>query len=196
MAFWGTPALYEVIGPEIIPELSGMLVSLNYLKMEDGARNKISLEEFKQELSPGAPLEPDWLFFPTYGARSEREGRTFHAVSWLCGGFAILIAAWRFAGELGLAGTHPLARSKWLALAMSALFQIATVAGALVIVNDCNRRQQRYRELCDWLRGWDVQLDALRTWPSVLQVAARVEKALLVELLEWRSLVRNRKPGK
>ena len=195
LALWGTPALYEVIGPEIIPELSGMLVSLNYLKMEDGARNKVSLEEFKQSYRRER-LFNQIEYFSIYGARSDREGRTFRAVTWLCGGFAVVIAAWWFAGKLGLGGAHALSGSKWLALVISALFQIATVAGALVIVNDCNRRQQRYRELCDWLRGWDAQLDALRTWPSVLQVAARVEKALLVELLEWRSLVRNRKPGK
>jgi hypothetical protein len=74
---------------------------------------------------------------------------------------------------------------------VSALFQLATISGALLIVHDCERRQRRYRELHDWLKEWDAELDALRTWPTVLKVAGRIERALLVELLEWKSLVRN-----
>jgi hypothetical protein len=78
-------------------------------------------------------------------------------------------------------------------LALSALFQGATVVAALEVVNDSTRRQLRYKELHDWLTDWDRQLDALRTWPSVLKVVAQVEKALMVELLEWRSLAKNSK---
>jgi len=40
---------------------------------------------------------------------------------------------------------------------------------------------------------WDAQLEALRTWPSVLRVSGRIERALLAELIEWRSLIRNPK---
>jgi hypothetical protein len=85
---------------------------------------------------------------------------------------------------------------QWLALGASVAFQIATVAGALLAVNDCDRRRQRYRELHQQLRHWDAQLEALRTWPSVLRVAGRIERALLAELIEWRSLIRNQKLAK
>jgi hypothetical protein len=82
---------------------------------------------------------------------------------------------------------------RWLGLSLSALFQAATVVAALQIVNDSKRRQRRYRELHDWLKDWDRQLQVLRTWSSVLKVVVQVEKALMVELLEWRSLARNTK---
>lgn len=85
---------------------------------------------------------------------------------------------------------------QWLALGASIAFQIATVAGALLAVNDCDRRRQRYRELHQQLGKWDAQLEALRTWPSVLRVAGRIERALLAELIEWRSLIRNHKLAK
>jgi hypothetical protein len=78
----------------------------------------------------------------------------------------------------------------------SIAFQIATVASALVAVNDCDRRKQRYREMNRQLVEWDAQLEALRTWPSVLRVAGRIERALLAELIEWRSLIRNSKVKK
>ncbi len=81
----------------------------------------------------------------------------------------------------------------WLAVGISALFQLATIAGALLIVHDCERRQRRYREFQNWLEQWDAELVNLQTWSTVLKVAVRIERALLVELLEWKSLVRNAK---
>jgi hypothetical protein len=43
------------------------------------------------------------------------------------------------------------------------------------------------------LGSWDTQIEVLRTWPSVLHVAEQIERALLAELIEWRSLIRNQK---
>lgn len=88
---------------------------------------------------------------------------------------------------------HPSYARRWIQIAISALFQIATVAGALFVIRDCNRRQQRYNELREWLENWSPQFNALSTWGSVVRVATRVERALLVELLEWRSLMRHAK---
>jgi hypothetical protein len=192
LALWRTPVPYEVLGPEIIPELSGVLMSLNFLKLKDGPRNKISLEEFKVNYRRDR-LSNQIRYFRDSGARAARDGRRLRMITWVCGVIAIAIAVSLFLAKFGLLGTHPLPASKWFPLAISAFFQIATVAGALIVVNDCNRRQQRYRELHSWLLDWDSQLEALLTWPSALQVVAKIEKALLVELLEWRSLVRNAK---
>jgi hypothetical protein len=85
---------------------------------------------------------------------------------------------------------------QWLALGASIAFQIATIAGALLAVNDGDRRRQRYRELHQQLGKWDAELEASRTWPSGLRVAGRIERALLAELIEWRSLIRNQKLAK
>jgi hypothetical protein len=85
---------------------------------------------------------------------------------------------------------------QWLALGASIAFQIATIAGALLAVNDGDRRRQRYRELHQQLGEWDAELEASRTWPSGLRVAGRIERALLAELIEWRSLIRNQKLAK
>ena len=49
LALWRTPALYDVVGPETMPELAGMLTSLNFLKLsEQGSRHTNNLEEFKR----------------------------------------------------------------------------------------------------------------------------------------------------
>jgi hypothetical protein len=192
LALWGAPGPYEVLGPEIIPELSGTLMSLNFLKMADSAQSELSLDEFKQSYRRER-LSGQIGYFSDHGGRAARDGKRFRVAAWICGIVAIAIAAALFMDKLGWFGAHSLPASKWLTLAVSALFQAATVAGALIVINDCNRRQQRYRELHDWLREWDAQLVALHTWPTVLRVVTRIERALLVELLEWRSLVRNAK---
>jgi hypothetical protein len=67
------------------------------------------------------------------------------------------------------------------------------VAGAMIVVDDSDRRRQRYREMHYLLVEWDAQLERLRTWLSVLGVADRIERALLVEVIEWRSVIRHRK---
>ena len=78
-------------------------------------------------------------------------------------------------------------------VAAKIFFQIATVAGSLVVVNDYMRRRDRYRELHRMLVRWDKQLELSQTWPIVLRIASTVEKALLAELIEWRSHIRNQK---
>ena len=72
-------------------------------------------------------------------------------------------------------------------------YALATVAGSLVVVNDYVRRRDRYRELHRMLVQWDKQLDLSETWHIVLRIATTVEKALLAELIEWRSHIRNQK---
>ncbi len=196
LAFWGTPVYYEVIGPEIIPELSRMLMSLNLLKMLDGSRSSSSLEEFKERYRKERVADQIG-YFSRHAAQSAREARRYRIAVWICTGLAVLIAACLFVSAAGFSRGHAMPDNEWLALGVSVLFQIATVAGALLIVNDCERRRRRYSELHGWLEGWDTELDSLRTWPSVLRVANRIERALLVELLEWRSFVRDVKlPGK
>jgi hypothetical protein len=60
-------------------------------------------------------------------------------------------------------------------------------------VYDYERRQKRYREL-QWALGtWDIEMRALHTWPAVSKVVSKIERALMVELLEWRSLLQNMK---
>ena len=56
-----------------------------------------------------------------------------------------------------------------MALSIAICFQVATVAGSLVVVNDYVRRRDRYRELHRMLLQWDKQLELARTWPIVLQ---------------------------
>ena len=42
LALWPTPGLYEAVGPEVVPDLAGMLTSLNFLKMSDRAAKEQS----------------------------------------------------------------------------------------------------------------------------------------------------------
>ena len=190
LAQWGAPVAEETIGPEIIPELAGLLMSLKLLQALDSARNCASIDEFKERYRRER-VAGQVEYFSRHSTQSAREARRYRVVSWVCTGSAILTAGWLFVLGSVLKNTHMVVRRMWFAVAVSALFQLATISGALLVVHDCERRQARYRELHDWLKKLDTELDALRTWPTVLQVAARVERALLVELLEWKSLIRN-----
>jgi hypothetical protein len=195
LAFWSTPTPYEAIGPEVVPELSGALMSLNFLKVLDRGRGEASLGEFKQRYRRER-VAGQIEYFLRHAAQSAAEARRYRAAVWICVGLASASNAWLFAsahlnGRFGPGPWKP-----WLALGASFAFQIATVAGALRAINDCDRRRQRYRELHEQLGRWDAQLEASRTWRSVLRVAGQIERALLAELIEWRSLIRNPKPGR
>lgn len=189
-ALWLAPEPYDVVGPEAIPELAGVLASLEFLRMTDTARSGVALDQFRREYRDQR-LQGQIDYFHSKSAQADAEGRQFRLLTWFSAGLALLVAAWWFSGKFHPAELHSAGR--WVPLVISALFQIATVAGALVVIRDCDRRQRRYRELEQWLRNWEPQFDALHTWRSVLDVAVRVERALLVELLEWRSLMRHAK---
>jgi hypothetical protein len=189
LAFWSTPTPYDAIGPEVVPELSGVLMSLNLLKMLDRGRSEVSLEDFKRRYRQER-VASQISYFLAHAAQSAAEARRYRTAIWVCIGLASGLNGWLFLsadgiGSFGLGPWQP-----WLALGASIAFQIATVAGALLAVNDCERRRQRYRELHQQLERWDAELEALRTWPSFLHVAGRIERALLAELIEWRSLIR------
>jgi hypothetical protein len=192
IALWPTPGDYDLIGPEAIPELAGVLLSLNFLHSNDKERGAVSLQDFRKQYSQER-LQGQIDYFQGKSAQSESEGRHFRLLTWFSAGLAIVVAGWWFSGRFGPAGMHEHAATRWMPLVISALFQVATVAGAMVVIKDCDRRQRRFRELEQWLRNWKPQFDALRTLSSVLEIAARIERALLVELLEWRSLMRHAK---
>jgi hypothetical protein len=192
LAFWSTPASYEAIGPEAVPELCGVLMSLNLLKVLDQGRGHPSVEEFKQRYRQER-VAGQMEYLAAHAAQSAAEARRYRAATWISIGLAAALNVWLFVSGR-LSGGFALGPWKQaFALGAAIAFQIATVAGALLAVNDCDRRRQRYRELRQQLEEWDAQLETLRTWPSVLRVAGRVERALLTELIEWRSLIRNQK---
>ena len=192
LAFWSTPTPYDAVGPEVLPELSGMLMSLNLLKMLDRGRSQVTLEEFKQRYRQER-VAGQIEYFSDHAARSATQARQYRAAIWACIGLATAVNVWMFAGPHVTRSFGPGPWKHWLALSASIAFQIATVAGALLAVNDCDRRRQHYRKMYEQLGKWDAQLEALQTWPSVLRVAGRIERALLAELIEWRSLLRNQK---
>jgi hypothetical protein len=131
-------------------------------------------------------------YFFDHAAQSAAEARQYRTAIWACIGLAAGLNVWLFVSAHVNGRFGPGPWKQWLALGASIAFQIATVAGALLAVNDCDRRKERYQELHQQLGQWDAQLEALRTWPSVLRVTGRIERALLAELIEWRSLLRNK----
>ena len=195
MAFWSTPTPYEAIGPEVVPELSGVLMSLNFLKMLDRGRNAASLDEFKRRYRRERVADQT-QYFIRHAAQAASQARRYRAASWICIGLAASANTWIFVNAHMIRSLNSGPWKPWLSLGASIAFQIATIAGALLAVYDCNRRRQRYREMHRQLENWDAQLEALRTWPSVLRVAGQIERVLLAELIEWRSLVRNPKVSK
>jgi len=185
---WRTPRPYEVIGAEVAPWLSGILRSLNFLKMEDNHCVETPLSDFKQEYRRDR-VAHQIEYFSRQARKAERQERRYAMLGKICGAVATLIALACLSGGLQWLENHGFSGRQWLAFAMSALFEIATMAGAFAAMKDCARRRRRYRELSHALRRWDTQLEALNTWNSVLRVVERIERALIVELFEWRSLV-------
>jgi hypothetical protein len=192
LAFWKTPAPYNAIGPEVIPELSGMLMSLSFLKMSDSSEGKEDLKEFKRDYREGR-LQGQLDFFLKSANRSEKKAKQYQFA--ITGSIAIALVAniWMLVSVLGVKGISPVPWNQILPLSGSVFFQVATIAGAMLVVNDYERRRIRYRELHQLLIEWDKQLEFARTWPVVIRIAEMVEKALLAEVIEWRSLLMHHK---
>jgi hypothetical protein len=190
LAFWDTPGPYNLIGPEVMPELSGMLMTLNYLKMSSGSGKRTSVQKFKDSYRKDR-VQDQIKYFDYQFVHSEKMGGGYKIADVTAISLALLTSAWI------LLSPHltndPLSRH-WehvISLASVIFFQIATVAGTMLVVNDWQRRRQRFRSLHDLLKAWDKQLELSRTWPILLRIASKVERALLAEVIEWRSLIRN-----
>jgi hypothetical protein len=169
-----------------------MLISLNFLKMSDPAWRRTSLDDFKQAYRRER-VQHQIEYFSRHAGHSAIEVRRYQAVIWVSVFFAASLNLWIV---WKAHGPNRLALEPWklaLALAAATCFQVATAAGALLVVNDHQRRRERYREVHRMLLQWDKQLELSETWPIVLRITSKVEKALLAELIEWRSLIRNRK---
>jgi hypothetical protein len=192
LALWQTPALYDAVGPEVVPELAGILTSLNFLKMSDRTSRQTALEEFKRQYREGR-VQHQIAYFSSHASRSATAVRRYRNVVWASIGLAGGLNVWRLLTAHGIIDWTPGRWKPVLALAATTCFQIATVAGALLVVNDFQRRRDRFRELHRMLTQWDKQLELSQTWSTVLRITSTIEKALLAELIEWRALIRNRK---
>jgi hypothetical protein len=192
LALWRTPALYEVVGPEVLPDLAGMLTSLNFLKMSDRAARENNLEEFKR-LYRAERVQDQIAYFSRHANRAAAWARRYRNITWASTILAAGLDFWLLLNVHGLNHWISGRLRPDLALSVAIFFQIATVAGSLVVVYDYVRRRDRYRELHRMLVQWDKQLELSQTWAIVLRIASTVEKALLAELIEWRSHIRNQK---
>jgi hypothetical protein len=190
LTLWHTPTRYQIVGPEILPELSGMLLALNYLKSEALRTKDIPVEQFKQQYLTARLLDQK-NYFLKQSRLAAIKSRRYRLISKVSIASAIALSAWIFVSQSLIKTTAAASTRRWLPFATSALFQIATIAGALLVVNDCARRQRRYQEIHHSLTSWEVEFRAFTTWPPVLQVVNKIERALLVELLEWRALLQN-----
>jgi hypothetical protein len=192
LALWRTPTLYEAVGPEVVPELGGMLTSLNFLKMSDRPASMNSLDEFKR-LYRGDRVQHQIAYFSRQANHAAAWAHRYRVITWASTILAAGLDSWLLLNAHGLNHWISARLRPELALLVALFFQVATVAGSLVVVNDYVRRRDRYRELHRMLVQWDKQLELSETWPIVLRIATTVEKALLAELIEWRSHIRNRK---
>jgi hypothetical protein len=192
LALWKTPKAYDVVGPEVVPELAGMLTSLNFLKMSDRSSHKTTLDDFKRSYRRDR-LQNQIDYFSRHANHSAKAVRRYRIFTWISVFVGGAFNAWMLLSAHGLNVWNPGRWKPEIALAAATCFQIATVVGALLVVNDYERRRDRYRDLHRMLIQWDKQLELSETWPIVLRITSMVEKALLAELIEWRSHIRHRK---
>jgi hypothetical protein len=132
-------------------------------------------------------------YFSRHANHAATRARTYRNIAWASTIVAAGLDFWLLLNAHGLNHWISQRLRPELALLVAFCFQIATVAGSLVVVYDYMRRRDRFRELHRMLVQWDKQLELAETWPIALRVASTVEKALLAELIEWRSHIRNQK---
>ena len=169
-----------------------MIVSLNFLKAGKGADSAVTVDGFKSRYLEERLIDQK-KYFLRQSTKSAEKARRYRLLSKVCVIGAIVLSVWTFGGRSLLKTSYAVSGGSWLPLVASALFQVATIAGALLVVNDCDRRERRYLEIYHSLANWEAELRAFHTWSPVVQVVSKIERALLVELLEWRSLLQNTK---
>jgi len=160
--------------------------------MSDRAARHCKLAEFKREYR-ASRVQDQIAYFSRHANHAAARARRYRIVTWISTSIAAGLNFWLLLNAHGVNHWISTSLRPQLALSVAILFQIATVAGALVVVNDYVRRRDRYRELHRMLVQWDKQLELCETWPIALRIATTVEKALLAELIEWRSHIRNQK---
>jgi uncharacterized membrane protein (DUF485 family) len=169
-----------------------MLASLNFLKLSDDTARESDLDAFKKHYRTNR-VQDQIAYFSVHANRAAVRARRYRNVTWASAAIAVALDFGLLLNAHGLNHWISNALRPGISLAVAILFQIATVAGSLVVINDYVRRRDRYCELHRMLVEWDKQLELSRTWPIVLRITNTVEKALLAEVIEWRSHIRNQK---
>lgn len=173
-------------------ELAGMLTSRNFLKMSGRSFQPTTLEQFKRQCRESR-AQRQVAYFSSHATRSATAVHRYRIIVWAGIFLAGALDAWML---LSAHGIIRLTAGRWkpvLAHSATTGIQIATVAGALLVVNAFQRRRDRDRELHRMLMQWDKQLELSRTRSTVLRITSAIEKALFAESIEWRSLIRDRK---
>ena len=93
LALWHTPALYDVVGPEVVPELAGMLTSLNFLKMSDQGSRQSSLDEFKRSYRADR-VQNQIAYFSRHAAQAAKAVHRYKIFIWTIGILAGGVNLW------------------------------------------------------------------------------------------------------
>jgi len=193
VALWDVPVPYDVFDKAVLPELRGMLEALNHLKTLAGFKNqKTDFATFKESYHQQRIVQQSSYF----SRQTERADGVMSRARVMIRWFVVFAIAGNLFFVMTAQVFHLLPSDgwmTWLGLAVVLAYQLAAATGAMIVVNDYGRRQQRFLEMRRLIQDYGKQLQQTQSWPSVLRVVARVEKTLLTEVIEWRALYRNQK---
>jgi hypothetical protein len=195
LALWDAPIPYVIMDRAELLEHHGMVEALNHLKLAHGFRSRAEgLEQFKADyLKNRIQHQADYFSAQVLpAARVMTRSKWITRVVIFFGVFGNLFLVACSAFQWGETGHW---KSEF-GLAVAISFQVAAVTGAIVVINDYGRRQQRYVEMRDLILSYAGQLRGAQSWTSVLRVVTRIERALLAEVMEWRTLFKNQNLGK
>jgi hypothetical protein len=195
LALWDAPVPYVIMDRAELLEHHGMVEALNHLKLAHGFRSRPEgLEQFKADyLRNRIQHQADYFSAqvpPALRVMTRSKWITRIVIFFGIIGNLVLVACSAFQwGETGHWKSE-------FGLAVAFAFQVAAVTGATVAINDYGRRQQRYVEMRNLILSYAGQLRGAQSWTSVLRIVTRVERALLSEVMEWRTLFKNQSFGR
>jgi hypothetical protein len=192
LATWDAPSHNGVDEADTVNELGAVLRSLYFLKLQAGDGRNTDLAVFRETYRAQRIL-PQIAYFSKHAGRAHAQALRSRKIVWSCGVLSIVLSLLWLADHSGWSEVRGVTHGPWFGIGLSILFQAAAVTGALEVINDGARRQQRYLELHRFLTQQERQFARLHTWPAVVRATRKVERALLVEVLEWRSLAQHRK---
>lgn len=186
---WGLRGGFSFLDGIRVPELRGLVRTLQQLHLRAPAKGSKNLAAFKEGYLISR-IERQSSYYHRQELKAAPLARrlrfSFWAATWAaiaCTGFYAVAATLHLGVAAGV-------ESVFFYLLPIGLPVVAAGCLSFISINDLQRRVASYREMQAMLERSRRQLAATHSWNAVAKVVAATEEGLLHEVLEWHAIAR------
>jgi hypothetical protein len=187
MATWNSPRLIEPISADDLPEMSGLIRSLHYLRVTHAGQPEPTLDAFKAHYG-WRRLAHQYSYFETKSESARRTSSYLTPLYWIFSGAALITSGAAIvvqsAFHLGTWGNF------FFVFVPIVTPILASWVLAWQAIESVSRKKIRFAEMKRLMQQAMIDLIHCHSWEAVHHVVKRTEKVLLNEVLEWYSFVK------